>query len=287
MIGRLRIFADLGRLRISLSAAFSAMMGFLIASYYAGPGMFLLGAGVFFLACGASGLNQCQEQKTDAMMERTKGRPLPSGVISPRDALIFSGACAITGTGLTFLAGGVPAAVAGLFALLWYNGLYTPLKAITAFAAVPGALVGAIPPAIGWQAGGGRLSDPGLIVLCLFFFLWQVPHFWLLASNCGGQYSGAGLPSITSVFSGRQLSRILFIWIASAAVSSVLLVLNGVALHHTVKYLLAAASFWLIFAGARILSKDAGEIVKRRIFGKINLYLFVVMALLFADRLLL
>ena len=277
-------YATLGRVRISLAAAGSAMVARLLASYHMGSGILVTGLGVFLLACGASGLNQYQERETDRLMDRTKKRPLPAGTLTIAEALAFIAACSMVGLVCLYLSGGIFGTAAGLFALLWYNGLYTGLKRKTAFAAVPGALVGAIPPAIGWHAAGGGLSDPGLYVLCLFFFLWQVPHFWLFAMQFGEQYRQAGLPAVTTVFSERQLARIVFIWTASAAVGPLLFVPFGLTLHGPVGYLLAAASLGLVLQAGRLLGRGRFTSSGRSLLSGINVYLVVVMALLFADR---
>lgn len=283
--GRFNRYARLGRMRISLAAGLSAMTGYILAAYVLQPGIFISGIGVFLLACGASALNQYQERDIDALMERTWIRPLPAGTLTAGEALLFAGGSAVSGLILISVSGGIPGLLFGLFSIAWYNGLYTNLKKSTAFAAVPGALVGAVPPVIGWHAAGGSLSDPGLIVLCLFFFIWQVPHFWLCAASLSEQYRRAGLPAVTSVFSEKQLSRVLFIWVVSTAVCALLFVPYGLALHATIKYLLAAASLGLALQAFGILRKKRGAPVYAHVFAGINIYMFAVTALLFADRL--
>jgi protoheme IX farnesyltransferase len=280
----LRVYAALGRLRISFLAALTTMTGYLLAAFSVRPGMFIVGAGVFLLASGASALNQYQEQGTDALMERTKMRPLPMSAVTGRAALFFSGGSAMSGLLLIFLAGGYSAVLIGLFAVAWYNGLYTSLKKRTAFASVPGALVGAAPPALGWSTGGGSLTDPGLLLLSLFFFLWQVPHFWLYAVNLKKQYAQAGFPLVTSVFSERQLSRIVFVWIASLSVCTLLFIPYGLTLHVPARFFLVAASLWLVLQGGRILLRSGDVTIYTIVLDRINLYLMAVMVLLFADR---
>ncbi|MBI5103324.1 MAG: protoheme IX farnesyltransferase [Nitrospirae bacterium] len=277
-------YAGLCRIRVSLMAGLSAMTGYQLAAFSFKAEVLLIGSGVFLLSCGASALNQYQEQDMDALMERTKGRPLPSGKIKGHEALIFSAASALAGVALIFPAGGLPPVLLGLFAVIWYNGLYTGLKRRSAFAAVPGALVGAVPPALGWSAGGGGFFDPAMAVLCVFFFLWQVPHFWLFAADKGGEYKRAGVPVITACFSGRRLSGIIFAWIAGLSVNTVFFAPYGLTLHAAAGYLLIAASIWMLLEGARLIGKGAGQAPYRRVSVLLNLYPLAVVMVLFTDR---
>lgn len=274
----------LARPRISVAAGVSAVTGYIVAAWTPGPRMFLAGFGVFLLSCGASALNQYQERAVDGLMERTKNRPLPAGTLTNGAALLFAAGTAAGGLVLMALAGGAAGVLLGLFALAWYNGLYTKLKQLTAFAAVPGALVGAVPPVIGWQAAGGGFSDPALLVLCLFFFIWQVPHFWLAAAGLAAEHRRAGLPAVTEVFSEKQLSRVLFIWIMATAVSALLFIPFGLTLHQASRYLLAAFSLGLALAAVSLLRMPSGGRTYARTFAGINMYMFSVTALLFADR---
>jgi protoheme IX farnesyltransferase len=173
----------------------------------------------------------------------------------------------------------------GLFAVFWYNGIYTPLKKRTAFAVIPGALVGAVPPAIGWVAGGGDWGDPKLLALCFFFFIWQVPHFWLLILNYAEDYEKAGLPSLTGIFSKTQLVRITFSWVLATAVSCLFMTVHRMIRFPFVNFLLLAVSFWLIGNGISLLRERVGDSFYSFAFKRINIYLFLVMVLLSADRL--
>ena len=220
--------AGLCRIRISLLAAASAVAGFFPAA--AAPSFWRalnLAAGVLFLSFGASGFNQFLEAETDGLMPRTRGRPIPSGRLKPAQAIWFSMASALAGASVILLSGGVVAAALGVAAFLWYGLVYTPLKKKTAFAVVLGALAGAAPPAIGWVMGGGALRSPELLIILLFFYIWQIPHFWLVLLRYGVQYERAGLPSVTNIFSRRQLKRMIFAWEVCTAISAMLLVFCG------------------------------------------------------------
>ena len=249
--------------------------------------MFPAVCAVFLLACGASALNQYQERDIDARMERTRTRPLPSGSIAASHALLFSCALVLAGLALLAYACGTRAALLGLFSLLWYNGIYTYLKKMTAFAAVPGAAVGMVPPAIGWVSAGGALLDPRLAAICFLFFLWQVPHFWLLLLNHGEEYEQAGLPSLTGVMSRPQIARVTFVWIVAAAIASLSLPFYGILRSPGFYFLLVPCAGWLIWNG-RILTGKGPEIsVSPALFKKINIYLLLIMSLLSLENILL
>jgi protoheme IX farnesyltransferase len=173
----LSILFDLTRPWIALFAALSAVTGMILAAGRLSPAMGVLSLGVFFLACGASALNQFQEIDFDRLMARTRARPLPSGRLSPRWGITCSLILILSGLLLLSFASW-RASLLGAAALVWYNGFYTPLKKKTPFAVIPGALIGAIPPFLGWVVGGGDWRSPRILALAFFFFLWQVPHFW-------------------------------------------------------------------------------------------------------------
>lgn len=270
---------------LALVAACSGLTGYLAASgrdlHYAA----VVFGGTLLLAAGSSALNQCQERETDALMERTRSRPLPSLMITNGQALVVSLLLIAAGLLVLLLSGIMPLLLGGL-ALAWYHCLYTPLKRRSALAAVPGALVGMLPPAMGWTAAGGSLAEPGLWALLFLFFLWQVPHFWLQVLHHGKEYEQAGLPSLSSLLSKEQLGRIIFIWVCSVAASGLLLPLYGTLSPRFFAFLLLPAGAILVarmlpllFAGAADRSLSA--------LRSVNIYILIVMALLSFEGLLL
>jgi len=222
-----RIFPELIRINISLSVTLSAFAAWVMASGKVSEKSFLPLAGIFLLACGASVLNQIQEKEQDARMDRTKGRPLPSGKITSRQASLIAILLLISGFGI--LASGFywTCIILGSLNILWYNGFYTWLKKKTAFAIVPGALSGVIPVFMGWSAAGGSLSDPMVLFLAFFLFIWQIPHFWLLMLKYGDEYRSAGFPVMTEIFTVHQFRNIIMAWMIGATGTSFLLVLSG------------------------------------------------------------
>ena len=174
---RMNILLQLTKFRISLFACLSASAGFILAKGEISREIVFPAVGILFLACGCCALNQYQERKIDGTMERTKTRPLPSGKLHGLTALGVASALILSGCLILFYGTNRVALGLGLFALLWYNGVYTYLKQRTAFAAIPGALVGVIPPLLGWVSGGGSLLDPRIGVIAFFFFYLANPPF--------------------------------------------------------------------------------------------------------------
>jgi protoheme IX farnesyltransferase len=233
-----------------------------------------LALSVFLLACGSSALNQYQERGIDALMERTRNRPIPSGIIRPPRALLF--ALVLLGIGLSVIevTGGLKVLLLGMFAVCWYNGLYTPLKRKSAFAVIPGALIGAVPPTIGWVAGEGYFFSPKLWAMSFLFFMWQVPHFWLIMLNFGREYEGAGLPSLKNIFTESQLRRITFHWIFALAVSSTCISLYGLADAPFIQCSFFTAAAWITWQGKGLVKGARPDV--STIFRSINAYMFII-----------
>jgi len=267
--------------KVSAPVTLSAVTGYVLSSSGIRPGLIAVAAGVLLLAAGCSALNQCQERDIDARMKRTSKRPLPSGKISVASALRLSVVLMFVGLILIFFSGGPLGASLGLSGVLAYNGMYTFLKKKSAFAVVPGALIGAIPPAIGWVSAGGAILNFRLAVLCFFFFMWQIPHFWLLLLRYGDEYEKAGLPSLNGAFSKDQSRRIVFHWMIAAAISCQLISLFGVE-SHVIRACLLVLALFCGLSAISLLSR--GEHSFQSVFGRLNSYMLIVLFLVLADR---
>lgn len=280
----LKIIFELGKVRISLPVALSALAGYVLYSGKAdGQGMLLM-IGVFFMSCGSGALNHWQERKTDALMPRTKKRPIPSGRISPALGLTVVLGYTLTGSLILAFSNPMVALVLSWATLASYNLIYTPLKKVTAFAVIPGSLVGALPPLIGWTAAGGAVWAEPILIVAIFFFIGQIPHFWLLLLLFGDQYKLAGLQSLTDIFSALQIKRITYTWVLTT-IASALLVLIFVIVHPVIVALLLLYIFYLLFALSRAVFFEK-EFQVLPAFYKLNfLYLFMMLFLI-ADSLL-
>ena len=282
----MKIFLELIKVKISLFATLSTSAGFILAHRGLSREMILPILGVFLLASGSCSLNQYQERRNDQWMERTQGRPIPSKKLSPSTALKISLGLLLFGSVILYFGAHGSALGLGLFAVFWYNGVYTPLKRRSAFAAIPGALIGAIPPFIGWVSGKGFFSlDPQILAISFFFFIWQVPHFWLLLLKFGRDYEKAGLPSLSRIFTSAQLSRITFMWIFATAAACMMIPLFGIVESHFIHGSLFLVAFWLVWKSLKLLTAQRHPFSSEFTFKTINSYAVVVMILLALDHL--
>lgn len=188
---------DLTKARLNLSVVYSALAGYLLgAPVINWSALILLSIGGFLVVGAANGFNQVIERDRDALMDRTKNRPLPSGRLNVWEALIASTIMAILGLVLLYLINPLTVGF-GAFALFVYVLVYTPLKAKGPVAVFVGAFPGAIPALLGWVAATNDFDiEPG--VLFAIQFLWQFSHFWAIAWIADDDYKKANyilLPS--------------------------------------------------------------------------------------------
>ncbi|CAN4126038.1 unnamed protein product [Withania somnifera] len=188
-----RCYWELSKARLSMLVVATSGTGYILGSSSAIDymGLFCTCAGTMMVAASANSLNQVFEVKNDAKMNRTKKRPLPSGRISIPHAVTWASSAGILGTAL--LASKVNMLAAGLGAsnLVLYAFVYTPLKQIHPINTWVGAVVGAIPPLLGWAAASGQVSLNGMLLPAALYF-WQIPHFMALAYLCRKDYADGG-----------------------------------------------------------------------------------------------
>jgi protoheme IX farnesyltransferase len=241
--------------------------------------------GILFIACSSAVLNHIQEWKTDALMDRTKNRPIPSGRITLFSSLNIAATLLIAGSIILYVGGGLLALSLALLNLVWYNGVYTLLKKINPLAIIPGSLVGAIPPAVGWVAAGGYIFDPQIIIVSFFFFIWQIPHFWLLLLVFSKDYEQAGFPTLTQIFNPAQLTRITFIWIIATVVTVLIIPLFGIVKYPVIDFSLLMAGIWLSWKAFKLLKSTESRLSFRFAFREINIFALLVVILVSIDKL--
>lgn len=217
-------FAELVKARLTLLVLLTTAVGFYLGSagsinYVA---LFHAVFGTALAAAGAAALNQWWEHRLDALMQRTKTRPIPAGRMLPRDALSLGSLLAIAGVSyLTIACHWLSAALAAATILI-YIFAYTPLKRISTANTLVGAIPGALPPMIGWAAASGRL-DPGAWSLFAILFFWQLPHFFAIAWMYREDYARADFQMVSrdDETGNRSASQSVFFCIVLLLVSGI------------------------------------------------------------------
>ena len=238
--------------------------------------------GTALVAGGASAYNQLYERKTDALMQRTRLRPLPDGRLQTGEALVF--ATALSALGLTTLAAGVNtlSAMVAFATLLSYVVIYTPLKPVTSFATVIGAIPGALPPVIGWTAARQDLGE-GAWLLFGIVFLWQLPHFLAIAWMFREDYARAGFPMLPVLEpDGRSTGRQAMLYSAALVPLSLAPTLIGLTGRAYFVGALALAAIFLTLTVKFAMSRSRRD-ARRLFFGSI-IYLPLLWILMIANR---
>jgi heme o synthase len=283
---KISILLELVKFRITVLVSFTTALGYFLASTKLGFAFVYPVVGIFLLACSSAALNQYQEVNTDMMMDRTKNRPIPSGKISRNNVLVISISLLVAGTSILFFKTNFGTLFIGLLTFYWYNAVYTPLKKKTALAIVPGSLVGALPPVAGWLAAGGNLLDLKIGIVALYFFVWQIPHFWLLLLLYGNDFKKGGFPVLTDLYSETFIKRITFVLLIATLVIGIAIPYIGTGLYLTTQVVVIASSVLMFIVALSFLRNkniERKDIVKT--FVSINLYTLTLITVLSADKL--
>ncbi|MCZ4319644.1 heme o synthase [Aequorivita viscosa] len=185
------IFTEITKLRLSVSVVFSSVAGYLLGAdsidFFV---LFLLCVGGYCMVGASNVYNQIIEKDLDALMDRTKNRPLPAGQMSVRSAFILAIVLTVLGIAVLYSINPITA-MFGAISIFMYVSLYTPLKTKTPLSVFVGAFPGAIPFMLGWVAATGEFGiEPGTLFMIQFF--WQFPHFWAIGWFLFDDYKKAG-----------------------------------------------------------------------------------------------
>ncbi len=286
---RVRDYVDLLKPRVMSLVVFTGLVGVLIAPAHIHPFTAALAVLAIALGSGAAGaINMWYERDLDALMARTRNRPLPAGRVAPDDALGLGVLLSIFSVLLMAVATNPVAAALLAAAILFYVFVYTIwLKRRTPQNIVIGGAAGAFPPMIGWAAATGDVSAVG-IALFLLIFLWTPPHFWALALYRSEDYRRAGVPMLPVVAGPRETKRQMLIYtliltpvaLAPTLLGAVGWIYGAVALALSVVFIGHAIAVW------RTADDETAFGAARRMFRFSLLYLAVLFAALPLDRLL-
>jgi heme o synthase len=190
----------LGKPRITLMVMMTVALGFLLAPGGTTQFVLMLHAlgGVGLVAAASGILNQAWERDTDALMRRTRGRPMPMGRITPRAGYTIGVLCCLAGVVWLMLAVNTLTAFLAFLTLVGYVFVYTPMKRYSAWNTLVGAVPGAMPPLLGYAAAADALAPESWLLFGILF-LWQFPHFFAIAWMHKDDYAAAGLVMVSTI----------------------------------------------------------------------------------------
>jgi len=279
-------FADffaLTKPRMNFLVVITTMVGFYMASSAGAVRWALLIhtlIGTALTAAAASVLNQLIERRFDALMLRTRNRPLVTARIAPQEAMLFGTAMGVIGLLYLALMVNLLTALLGAITLLGYIGVYTPLKRRSTLNTIVGAVPGAIPPMMGFTAASGTLSPQALALFAILFF-WQMPHFLAIAILYKNDYAAGGFKMLPCVDENLTRRQIILYSLALLPVSlyPVLLHMVGPA------YFTAAVLLGLGFLSFGIsCAATAVRMDARKLFFASIIYLPLLLAAMMIDR---
>jgi protoheme IX farnesyltransferase len=269
--------------RVMSLVVFTGFVGLYLAPGHLHPVLAVVAMLCIAVGAGAAGaINMWYDRDIDALMQRTRQRPLPAGRMVAGDALGFG--CVLAGAAVLVMGVGVNWAAAALLALtiVFYVFVYTIwLKRRTPQNIVIGGAAGAFPPLVGWAAVTGDVGLPALALFALIFF-WTPPHFWALALYRAGDYAKAGVPMLPVVAGARETKRQMLAYAVLLWPVALAPTLMGAA-----GWLYGAASLGLnaVFTLAALrVWRDPGDAAAKQMFAFSILYLFLLFALLVVDR---
>ena len=220
-------FREITKARLAISVVFSSVAGFMLGIYdlHSLDWMVLLklAVGGYCMVGASNAYNQVIEKDLDALMDRTKNRPVPAGRMSPPIALVIASFLTIVGISLLYTIN-PKTAMFGAISIFLYTSIYTPLKTMTSLSVFVGAFPGAIPFMLGWVAATGEFGiEAGTLFLIQFF--WQFPHFWAIGWFLYEDYEKAGFYMLPTGKrdKGTALQIILYtVWLILASLLPVL-----------------------------------------------------------------
>ena len=285
---KLRDYMLLVKMSLSIMVVFSAVVSYLLAPHvqFFWPRILLIALGGFLVTASANAVNQIVEKDTDALMKRTAKRPVASGTMKAQEAWTFAIASLILGLFILGFYFNLTSALIAFASWFMYAYMYTPMKKVSSFSVLMGAVPGALPCLIGWTAGfpaGGEISWAGGWSLFAIQFFWQFPHFWAIAWIAHKDYSAAGFKMLPSNAGPTKFSAI------QAIIYSLLLIPAGVVPYfigmsgYVSLWIVLAANLFMVIQSVRLYHEMTSAAARRVMFSS-YLHLPVVLLSLLADK---
>jgi protoheme IX farnesyltransferase len=279
---KLRDYYTLTKPEVNLLILMTTSAGYYLASR--GPlkvgGLISTLIGTLLVASGTATLNQWMERVWDGQMRRTAMRPLPSGRVSSREALVFGVLLSVAGGIYLAVAVNILSSLFAISTLLSYLFIYTPLKRKTPLCTMIGALPGAMPTLIGWAGAGAAINRQALLLFGLLF-LWQFPHFLAIALMYRDDYSRAGYRMLPSFDRDSHFTRAEILVFTLALITITLLPFSGAGALYYVGMMLPG--MFLLYYVVRLMSSTS-KVGPSRLLHASVLYLPIVLAVMMVCR---
>ena len=274
-------FYELTKPRMNVLVVITTMVGYCLAVHHI-DWIRLLNTmvGTFFTASSASVLNQFIERRFDALMPRTKNRPLPCKRVTPGEAIVYGVVLGVAGVSYLAILVNPITAILGAITLLSYIGVYTPMKRYSTLNTIVGAVPGAIPPMMGFAAATGAITPQAVALFGILFF-WQMPHFLAIAILYKRDYELGGfkmLPCVDEALTARQMV-IYSLGLLPVSLMPVALGMAG-PIYFTAAVLLGLG--FLTFAVSCAATRERRD--ARKLFFASIIYLPVLLAMMMVDK---
>tara|TARA_B100000809_G_scaffold22902_1_gene20063 strand:+ start:31047 stop:31958 length:912 start_codon:yes stop_codon:yes gene_type:complete len=280
-------FKQLTKMGLSMSVVFSSVAGYLLAievediSFYT---ILLLSFGGYLMVGASNAFNQIIEKNTDALMKRTKNRPIPAGRMSVTTALIIAVLFTIFGIAILYSIN-PKSALFGAISIFIYTSVYTPLKPVTPLCVFVGAIPGAIPFMLGWVAATNNFGmEAGFLFLIQFF--WQFPHFWAIGWLQDEEYKKAGFNMLPMGRKDNGAVRQIILYtiiMILVSVAPVLKLTGSFYIHSITAVLIFLLGFSMLFYAVKMLKNHSREMARKLMLSSV-LYITVVQVMYVVDK---
>ncbi len=288
LASKVKDYFQLIKFTLSFMVVFSTVVSFLIAPYYniytrsTLLSVLLLFVAGMLITGSANGINQALEKDTDALMMRTAKRPVASGRMSIKEAFTFAFISGFIGVGMMWYFFNLQSAMIGLFSLILYGFIYTPLKKINSVAVLVGAIPGALPCLIGWVAATDDFSAGGWILFGIQF-IWQFPHFWAIAWLAHQDYTKAGFKLLPADKGPTRFTAVQSIMYSVMMIPfGILPYVFGISGYISL-WILLACNLWMVYVSIMLYVRMNAASARMVMFSS-YFYLMIVFLSLYADK---
>lgn len=281
----LRNFTEITKFRLSISVLFSSVAGYLLgAETIDFSVLFLLCIGGYAMVGASNVFNQIVERDLDALMDRTKDRPLPAGRMEVRSAFVLGIVLTVLGIGVLYAINPITA-MFGAISIFMYVSLYTPLKTKTPLSVFVGAFPGAIPFMLGWVAATGSFGiEPGTLFMIQFF--WQFPHFWAIGWFLFDDYEKGGFYMLPNGKRDKGTAMQVFlycIWTVLVSLIPVLGITGKLFLTPFSGVLVGLIGIGLLYYAGRLYKEKTAKAAKQLMLASVS-YITLLQIIYVADK---